>query len=452
MNIKTRLSLHFTLLVAGILLFFSILFYYFAFTNQRNKFRDNLLIKAQNTAILLINVEEVDSTLLKKIHQSTTSLIEEEIAITDSSYRTIWSNETEYLTESVIKTHGSNENYSFFEIQEKEGIQYKHLYNNQVYYVYVMAFDSNRDDYLSEIQGIFIWSIIFSLWLSILLSYLFSKIAIQPLSQIIKKIKTINSAKLSDRLIVGNKKDEIGQLSMTFNEMLDNLEIAFKNQEEFVSNASHEFRTPLAVIIAEADYLLNRECSKEVYIKYIEETVSDLKNLNVLLYSLLELAHSNSNNIIQLSAVRIDEIIFSAVHQLKIKHQDRKIVTKILYPEDVNELLVNGNSGLLEIVFKNLIDNACKFSTNEIIIEISILDNFIVISFEDKGIGIPSAEIDNIFKPFNRATNVSLKAGFGIGLYMVWTIINLHSAKIKVYSDENEGTRFELTFDKFRLV
>jgi hypothetical protein len=68
MNIKTRLSFQFTLIVTGILLFFSILVYYFSFFSQLNKFRDNLLDGAKNTAILLINVAEVDSSLLKKIH------------------------------------------------------------------------------------------------------------------------------------------------------------------------------------------------------------------------------------------------------------------------------------------------------------------------------------------------------------------------------------------------
>ena len=85
MNIKTRLSFQFTLIVTGILLFFSLLVYYFSYTSQLNKFRENLLDSAKNTAILLINVAEVDSSLLKKIHQSTISLEKEEIALTDSA-------------------------------------------------------------------------------------------------------------------------------------------------------------------------------------------------------------------------------------------------------------------------------------------------------------------------------------------------------------------------------
>jgi signal transduction histidine kinase len=67
----------------------------------------------------------------------------------------------------------------------------------------------------------------------------------QPISRIIRNVKAINSSRLNERLDEGNKHDEIAQLAITFNELLSNLEVVFKNQEEFVSNASHEFRTPL---------------------------------------------------------------------------------------------------------------------------------------------------------------------------------------------------------------
>ncbi len=69
---------------------------------------------------------------------------------------------------------------------------------------------------------------------------------------------------------------------------------------------------------------------------------------------------------------RIDEIVYNAIHQIKTKYPNRKIQSKIQYPEDDNELLINGNSGLLIIAFKNLIDNACKFSENDVYVEFEI--------------------------------------------------------------------------------
>ena len=446
MYIKTKLAFEFTLIVVGILLFFSALVYYFSYTSQHSRFADNLMKRAKNTAILLINVPEVDSVLLKKIQQSTFNWAEEEIVVTDSELHILYNNNINYLTTEVINQNaikGDNYRFSF---SEKDGICYKHVFNNQTYTVIVMARDKNRKENLSELREILLWSIFFSIWLSVLLSYLFAKKAIQPISHIIKSVKDINSSRLSNRLDEGNKKDEIAQLALTFNQMLSNLEISFKSQEDFVANASHELRTPLSVIIVESDYILNKEHSHEEYKKHIANMVSDLKKLNAQLTSLLELAQLNQDKSIQLSATRIDEIVFNAIRQVKAKYTDRKIIPVILYPENENKLLVNGNGGMLVIAFQNLIENACKFSDDDVIIEFSILDESIRIILTDKGIGIPTDEIDNIYKPFNRASNVRYKGGFGIGLSLVAKIFELHDVEFNVHSTENKGTRFEIIF------
>ena len=233
--------------------------------------------------------------------------------------------------------------------------------------------------------------------------------------------------------------------------MLSNLEISFKSQEDFVANASHELRTPLSVMIVESDYILSKEHSPDEYKKHIENMVSDLKKLNEQLTSLLELAQVNLEKSIQLSPIRVDEIVFNAISQVKAKYTDRKIIPVIQYPENENKLLVNGNAGMLVIAFQNLIENACKFSDDDVIIEFSIMDESIKIILSDKGIGIPTSEIGNIYKPFNRASNVRYKGGFGIGLALVAKIFELHDVGFNVYSAENQGTSFELNFKSTRF-
>jgi len=448
MNIKTRLSFQFTLIVAGILLFFSILVYYFSNTSQLNKFREDLLDSAKNTAILLINVTEVDSSLLKKIHQSTISWKREEIALTDSALKLVYGNNIQYLSSKVMLDYSNIKDINFFSAGEKDGVCYKHFFKNKTYNVFVMAYDETRIENLSELRKILLWSILFSVWLSVLFSYFFSRKAIQPISRIIKSVKNINSSRLNSRLNEGNRKDEIEQLAITFNELLTNLEIAFKNQEDFVSNASHELRTPLTVMISESDYLLSHKRKEDEYIQHISGLVNDLKTLNSLINSLLELAQINRDNSIQLSSVRVDEIIYNAIRQVKTKYLGRKIIPRIQYPENENELLINGNFGLLEIAFKNLLDNACKFSNEDVGVEFQLIDKNIKIIISDKGVGIPPNEINSIYHPFKRASNVKFIGGFGIGLSLVNDIIGLHDAALNVYSNANEGTRFEVVFKK----
>jgi signal transduction histidine kinase len=446
MKIKTKLSFQFTIIVIALLLLFSALVYYFSYTSQRSRFIEGLTKRAQNTGILLINIPEVDSILLKKIHRSTLSYEEEEIAVTDSAFHLMYNNNIQFLTDSVIRNHANKGDFSRFRIAEKDGICYKHRFNDKGYNVFVMAYDKSRRQNMTDLKEILFWINLFSFCLAILLSYLFSRKAIEPISRIIESVKAINSSRLSNRLEEGNKKDEIAKLAITFNEMLAELEFAFKNQEEFVSNASHEFRTPLSVMIVESDYILSRIQNPEEYRNHIDKQVTDLKILNAQLNSLLELAQINQEHSIQLSAVRIDEIVFNAIQQIKTKYSGRKIIPVIRYPENEKELLISGNAGMLVIAFKNLIDNACKFSEDDVIIEFIINDNLIKVIISDKGIGIPSGEIDGIYKPFSRASNVRFKSGFGIGLALVAKIFEHHNVDFKVFSAENEGTRFELIF------
>lgn len=444
MSIKIRLSVQFTLVVIGILFFFSSLVYYFSYTSQRSKFRELLLEKAQNTAILLISVEGVDSNLLKKIHETTSSLVEEEIALTDSSNNLIYSNNTHYLSAKMLLEKSYNSSPNYFAIGEKDGVSYNHRIKNKAYHVYVLAYDNSRAQNLIEMRTILFWSILFSVSLCISASYFFSKLAIKPISDIITEVKEINSSKLNSRLNEGRGRDEIEQLAITFNQMLSDLELVFKSQNEFVSNASHELRTPLAIIIAESEYILGKDRTPMEYVKHISGMVDDMRKLNALLNSLLELAQLNRDTQIFLSPLRIDELIFSAIQEIKTKFPGRKILPKIEYSENENDLLITGNSGLLEIAFKNLIDNACKFSNGEVEVKLSMEAKQISVRISDHGIGVPDSEIGNIFKPFRRGENVKYIGGFGIGLAIVAKIIELHGAKINVSSTENEGTCFEI--------
>jgi two-component system, OmpR family, sensor histidine kinase ArlS len=448
MNIKTKLSFKFALLVFAILLFFSFLVFYFSFTTQRAKFRDNLLNQAQNNAILLINVAEVDSTLLIKIQQTTKSLEEEEIAIANSKNQIIYSYRLDYLKEKNLTNLPVTLQPQFFSLGKKEGVNYTHRFNDQIYHVIVVAYNKFGEEYQQELRTFLFWCVLFGIWLAVSVSYFFSRSAMKPISRIISSVKEINSAKLSSRLDAGHGKDEIEQLAMTFNEMLSELEQAFRSQDEFVSNASHELRTPLAVMIAESDYVISRNMDREDYLNHISSLVKDLRKMNQHINGLLELAHLNRNNNIQFTKLSIDEPVINAVQFVKTKYPGRKISLNIEYPENADNFLINGNSELTEIALRNLIDNALKFSDNDIRINVSEKDRFIYIGIYDQGIGIPKEEIQQILKPFERGSNVRFKGGYGIGLSIVKRIMEIHECEIHITSEENVGTCFELIFKK----
>ncbi len=448
MKITTRLSFQFTFIVLGLLLIFSVLVYYFFFTIQISKFRENLVEKARNSAILLINVEEVDSLLLQKIHQTTISLKEEEIAITNTRKEIIYQYNLHVLMPDNLPVMVNGPITEYFSEAHKDGVIYRHFYKDQYYNVYVLAFDENRKNSLKELFRILVIGILVISGLTISASFFFSRIAIAPISRINNEVKNINARKLSSRLDTGSGKDEIEQLAITFNQMLTDIELAFKSQDDFVKNTSHELRTPLAVMIAEIDYLLSKPRENEEYEKYLSRLANDLHKINALISNLLELAQMNRENIFNKTMIRADEVVFAAIQSVKAKYPARKIVPKIDYTENDKDLLIEGNSGLLEMAIKNLIENACKFSEGLIEIRIELIPGILKILISDTGIGIPPDEIQHIFKPFNRASNSRFISGFGIGLSIVEKIVHLHQGTIKVYSIENEGSTFELTFNR----
>jgi signal transduction histidine kinase len=153
-----------------------------------------------------------------------------------------------------------------------------------------------------------------------------------------------------------------------------------------------------------------------------------------------------------MTAVRIDELIFNTIQSIKSKYPGRKILPKIEYPDNENDLNVYGNQGLLDIAFKNLFENACKFSSNDVEVEISMVNESLQVSIIDQGVGIPEDQIDSIFNAFNRSDNVKYIGGFGIGLSIVAKVMKLHSVEIKVTSELNKGTRFCLVFPRYTLT
>jgi signal transduction histidine kinase len=201
-------------------------------------------------------------------------------------------------------------------------------------------------------------------------------------------------------------------------------------------------------MIAESDYIISRKRNPEEYEMHIARLTEDLRKLNLLISSLLELAQLNRDISISLYYQRIDELVFNAIHTVKAKYPGRKIFPKIEYSDNENDFVIEGNPGLLEIAFKNLIENGCKFSTGEVEVKISKPENCVIVSITDFGIGIPESEIGNIFKPFNRASNAKFIGGFGIGLSVVAKIMELHTAKINVVSSINKGTCFEISFER----
>ena len=450
MEIRKKLSYQFLAIVALILLLSSLAIYFSFSGSRREEFFDRLGSKAKMVAQMLIEIDEIDAELLKRIETNNPlSLQNEKIIIYDYQNNIVYSTDENQVIN--ITTELINEvrlNGAVRVIQkpfEILGQFYASQYDRFV--VFAAATDIFGLKKLKRLQIILLIVFFLSLIIVFFSGRIFAKRALNPISDIMSQVDAIGGANLDTRVSEGNGKDELARLAKTFNKMLDRLEVAFKTQKNFIANASHELRTPLTVITGQLEVTLMNARNNEEYRKTILSVLEDIKNLNHISNRLLLLAHASSESSrTDFNLVRIDDILWQARKEILKIHDNYQIL--INFSEIIDndfKLTVKGNELLLKTALSNLIDNGCKYSEDHISeIYIDHANDHVIIQFSDKGIGIPLEEIKMIFQPFYRAKNAIGIKGHGIGLSLAEKIIALHKGNITVKSEIAKGTDFTL--------
>lgn len=451
MNIRNRLLTQFSLIVVFILLIISIGVYYFSSMYRESEYYARLEDRALTTARLLLNVDGVGEELLKLIDKNTVALFEEKIDVYDPDNMLRYSNRPDNqfnnLTELIS---GARERRKY---KERDGMHeiLSILYpsNGKNYVIIISAFDKFGFSKLNNLRLVLFFMFIFGLMITLFFGIIFSKRALAPISGVIRQVQNITGTSLNKRLNEGNRKDEIAQLAITFNQMLQRIEDAFILQRDFVSNAAHELRTPFSVLLAETDLALMQERDKAFYQQVLNSHAEELRKLSKISNGLLDLARiSYDKTGIGLRDLRIDELIIETCNTVIASNPQNMInIDFDNLPENDQLLMIQGNEQLLSIAFKNLIDNACKFSDNKSVNVVLRVDrNKIQVLFKDDGIGIPPEDMDSIFNPFFRGKNTHYIAGYGIGLALTDKIIHLHEGEITVESEVGKGSVFTVSF------
>lgn len=210
-----------------------------------------------------------------------------------------------------------------------------------------------------------VWAVSFGLLFVI--GYFMARSVLKPVSEIVKQVEAITASNLSKRVEVEDHKDEIGELARTFNKTLDRLEESFEAQKMFISNVSHELRTPMAALIAELELSLYKERSSEDYKKVVENALSDARNIEKLSNGLMDLAKASYNTEqISMSAIRLDEVLLDASAMVMKAHSGYNVDLRFEDDtEDDGMVTIRGNDYLLRTAFVNLIENNCKFSSDQ---------------------------------------------------------------------------------------
>ncbi len=459
MKIRIQLTLLFGLVVAAILLLFSFSIFYFYSLFREIEFFERLRGKAQETVELLTEIKTIDENILKIIDKhDLTTLYGEEVILYDYDLNLLYKSGEEFVNFpasflSNIKSRKElrlrNEN------RETIGIKIDDV--GKEYIVIVSAIDNFGYQKINNLILILSIGFVTGVVLAFIIGFYYSENALKPIADVVQQVAKITVSRLNLRVNEGNGKDEIAQLAKTFNRMLVRLEEAFAMQKTFVSNASHELRTPMTTIVGEIEVTLMQKRSAEEYEKVLSSILDETRNLTNMTNGLLELAKvSATDNTFKQEALRIDELIWASRSDLAKKNPEYYVKVDFQnFPEEEQPLYIRGNTNLLKTAFLNLMENACKFSKSQTAeVLVVLFFNKVQILVMDNGVGVPKDDIPYIFQPFYRSIKTRSVSGYGIGLSLVEKIIWLHKGIIEVNSVENVGTIFSVVLfkeDNFKL-
>jgi two-component system sensor histidine kinase ArlS len=259
---------------------------------------------------------------------------------------------------------------------------------------------------------------------------------------------TVNNLN-SQRLNVEGTKNELKDLAGVINNMLDRIEISYESQKQFVSDASHELRTPISVIQGYAN-LLNRWGTKdeEVLLESVEAIINEAKAMQDLVEKLLFLSRHDKKKL------KLDKRKFNMSNVIEDMVKETKLVTtnRIIISDVVEDVVVYGDKQALKQAIRVVIDNAVKYTKDgdSITINCENEDDDCIITVRDTGIGMTKKDIENIFERFYRSDNVRNEkiSGHGLGLSIAKLIILGHTGMIRVRSQFTKGTIFTITLPR----
>ena len=278
--------------------------------------------------------------------------------------------------------------------------------------------------------------------------YYITKRAFRPVNNIVKTANGISHQKdITRRIEIApdSKEDELHHLSVTLNKMLDKIENLITQEKQFTSDASHELRTPISVILAQGEYLL--DIVKDEKERELAQTIVDKsKQISKLVSRLLLLARIDQNRQkFNKEKVDLGVIIDVAVDSMKEPASQKGILLFSNVPEGT---IVDADESLLLSAITNLISNGIKYGkdSGRVLVSASRLSDKTEIVVADNGVGISKENIDKIWTRFYRVDDVRNDeyASSGLGLSMVKSIIELHGGEITVKSEFGKGTEFRI--------
>ena len=309
-----------------------------------------------------------------------------------------------------------------------------------------LVMESRLED-LENIRRVSIYMVIPLVLLSFGGGYVIAGFMLRPLEKLNEEIKRKEANTLDKEIQFEDKGDEISELIKSFNRMSGRLGKSFESQKQFVENASHELKTPLSVIQANLDTVLDDEKITEKELKeLLTNSKKQVKVMDNLTEDLLLLSMISSNVEIEKESIDVGKLIKEVVKDLKTLSKNSDVAIKV---GKINDIKIKGNRVLLSRAISNIVENGIRYSKGSIVsIDVKREKDVFKILVEDDGVGIPEKRREEIFERFNRLDKGRSRkeGGSGLGLSIARDITKVHDGLLYVDPKYSKGARFVFEF------
>ena len=416
---------------------------------------------ANNSKVINNSLFIIDNSLTHGIISILSSNIDSDIFVTNTE------------GETLLCCEGSQCKHYFNKIppdiihkalsEEYTGITDLGIYDYDCYIVAIPVIMNTKDDniplgvvfistdagYISvfrnNVFNMLILASLLAFGISFFIMWILSYNLVKPLSEMSEAAKRFAKGDFSKRVHV-RRTDEIGQLSIAFNNMADSLSKSEDTRRSFIANVSHELKTPMTTISGFIDGILDGTIPETKMMHYLNIVATEIKRLSRLVTTMLNLSRIDSGGLkLNYHHFDITEIVFKSLLSFEARIEEKSIEIRGL--EDSKPVFIDGDPDMIHQVIYNLIENAVKFTNENGYIEVKIVThkNNVLVSIKNSGQGIPKGDLKFIFDRFYKTdkSRSQDKNGMGLGLYIVKTIVELHNGTISVDSVEGEYCTFE---------
>jgi two-component system, OmpR family, sensor kinase len=321
----------------------------------------------------------------------------------------------------------------------------------QPYMLVVLQSLHPQKEMMEDIRYTFLWAIPIALLLASLGGYFLARKSLAPIAAMASQARGMGAANLHRRLSIANERDELGQLAQTFNQLLERLEASFEQQRRFMADASHELRTPVAILRGEAEVTLSQpERSPGEYRETLSILSEESRRLAHIIEDLFTLARADAGQYpLTLRDAYLDELASEALVRARSLALAKNIMlTSAIEPD----LPIHADEALLGRMLLNLLDNAIKYSPPRSTVALACRrdgDHYLV-SVSDNGPGIPTELQPRIFQRFLRADKARSRSdgetgGAGLGLSIARWIAEAHHGQLELTRSNTSGSTFTAT-------